>query len=190
MKEIWKDIEDYEGLYQVSNLGRVCGVERDTIHWNGSINVSRHRELHIMSLMKNKRGYLYVGLCKNGHRRGFTVHRLVAKAFVKNPHHYNHVNHKDENKENNHADNLEWCSLTYNNRYGTKYERQGASLRKRNNTRQIVQLTLSGKEIARFHSAYQAAKETGADERHIKDVCQHHYGCKTHFGYRWKFADT
>ena len=104
--EIWKDIEGYEKLYMISNLGNVY------------------------SNLTNKKlkpgidkGYLKVNLRKNNKTKQHTVHRLVAKAFIPNSNQYPCINHKDENPSNNSVDNLEWCTYKYNNTYGTKIER-------------------------------------------------------------------
>lgn len=93
MTEIWKDIVGYEGLYQVSNLGRV-----------------RNKYMHILRPRPDKNGYLRVNLLK----RFYSVHRLVANTFISNPNNYTEINHKDENKSNNSVGNLEWCSRQYN----------------------------------------------------------------------------
>lgn len=106
MKEIWKDIPNYEGLYQVSNLGRVM-----SLHSYGG-NSSR-----IMKPCGNGTGYLKVMLCKNLQQKQYLVHRLVAMAFIPNPNNYDFVNHKDENKMNNCVENLEWCTKSYNSIY-------------------------------------------------------------------------
>lgn len=112
MKEIWKDIKGYEGLYQVSNLGRVKSLKRK----------SRPYEKILVPLVTNK-DYLCVNLYKNNKNKKFLIHRLVAKEFLKNEKLLPQVNHKDENTHNNNVNNLEWCDSSYNNNYGTKIER-------------------------------------------------------------------
>lgn len=113
-KEEWKDVENYEGLYQVSNLGKVKSLKD---------NNGKPRE-KIMKQEKTKNGYLRIMLCKNGKRERFLVHRLVAQAFLENPSNLPCVNHIDENKENNQVDNLEWCTYQYNLTYGTCQQRR------------------------------------------------------------------
>lgn len=107
IEEIWKDVPRYEGLYQVSNLGRV-----KTLHY--------HRGNKEKILSPGLRcGYLLVNLCKNGKVKQYSVHRLVAEAFIENPENLPIINHKDEDKTNNSIFNLEWCDNTYNIRYST-----------------------------------------------------------------------
>ena len=118
--EIWKDIEGYEGLYQVSNKGRIKSLNR--------IDSRGHKvNEKILSSKPNNKGYLRVHLYKNGKRKPFSVHRLVAIAFIPNPNNLLEVNHKDENKENNTVDNLEWCDRKYNANYGGRNERASVS---------------------------------------------------------------
>ena len=109
--EIYKDIEGYEGLYQVSNLGNVKSLGND-----------KKRKEKILKPNKNNRGYLYVGLYKDGKVKHY-IHRLVAQAFLQNPNNLPEINHKDEDKTNNHVTNLEWCDRKYNINYGTLKEK-------------------------------------------------------------------
>lgn len=125
--EIWKDIEEYEGLYQVSNLGRVRSLDRVVEGKSSSIRLHRGK---ILSPGVNSTGYYMVVLCKDGHTHAYTIHRLVSNTFIPNPNNYTHINHKDENKLNNNIKNLEWCSHQYNVNYGTTNLRRGESLKK------------------------------------------------------------
>ena len=108
MEEIWADIEGYEGLYQISNLGRVWSIRKEIYRKVGLIGP-----------------YLSVSLTKDGHYDTFTIHRLVAKAFIPNPLDLPQVNHKDENPLNNCVDNLEWCDAKYNCNYGGRNSKIG-----------------------------------------------------------------
>ena len=118
--EVWKDIEGYEGIYQVSNLGRVRSIDRIN-------NKGKRNKGALLKLGVNKRtGYVRVGLCKFGARKGKSVHRLVAQAFIDNPNGLGTVNHKNENKQDNRVENLEWMSLQDNLAYGTHTQRATA----------------------------------------------------------------
>lgn len=112
MEEVWKDIPGYEGLYQVSNTGEVK-----------SLNYRGSGETKLLKQSTNKKGYKRVVLCKNRKKKNHSVHRLVAITFIPNPDNLPIVNHIDECKSNNMVSNLEWCTLVYNNAYGTRNER-------------------------------------------------------------------
>lgn len=109
MKEIWKPIKGYEGIYEISNFGKVKSI-RYFNHVNNKI-YSREK---ILKLSLNEKGYFRVGLYKSGKEIKFKVHRLVAENFIPNPNKYNEVNHIDGNKQNNCVDNLEWCTHSHN----------------------------------------------------------------------------
>ncbi len=111
MEEIWKDINEYEGLYQVSNFGRVKSLTRECKHPLGGTRKVNER---IMKPEKGKWGYLRVHLNKNGKGERHLIHRLVVRAFIPNPGNKPEVNHINGNKQNNHVDNLEWCTSKEN----------------------------------------------------------------------------
>ena len=106
MEEIWKDVEEYEGLYQVSNLGNVK-----------SLNYKKSGKSKLLKPSTDKQGYKHVFLCMNGCQKQYSIHRLVAKAFCEGYFEGAVVNHKDENKQNNIWTNLEWCTHQYNIQY-------------------------------------------------------------------------
>lgn len=110
MQEAWKNIEGSE-IHQISNLGRVR-----------SLNYSNTGKVVVLKTKLKKR-YAEIGLNSKGKRKSHLVHRLVAKAFIPNPNNYPCVNHKDENPFNNNVNNLEWCTVAYNNSYGSRLER-------------------------------------------------------------------
>ena len=112
IKENWKDVIGYEGLYKVSDLRRVK-----------SLNYHRSGKEVILKQCKSKDGYLKVCLFKNGKQTTFSVHRIVALAFINNYNNCPEINHKDEDKTNNCVENLEWCDRKYNANYGTAKER-------------------------------------------------------------------
>lgn len=108
MKELWSDIPGYDGAYRVSNHGRVMSLKKTP---------------RILKQDIKRNGYITVCLWKNNQKRNWLVHRLVATCFLENPEGYSDINHIDENKMNNRAENLEWCSHLYNMNYGTVREK-------------------------------------------------------------------
>lgn len=120
MIEIWKDIKGYEGRYQISNFGNVM-----------SLNYNNTGKPHLLAPSKDKDGYYQVGLSMKQNRKYFRIHRLVAEAFIPNPENKEQVNHKDEIKNNNNVDNLEWATVSENINYGTRNQRVADALRRR-----------------------------------------------------------
>ena len=171
-KEIWKPILNYEGLYEVSNWGRVK-----------SLKFGKER---ILKPGTNKYGYLIVILCKNGKVKSFSVHRLVAEAFLPNPHNYPCVNHKDECKTNNNVNNLEWCTYTYNNNYGTKIERISKNRDTSKYFKPILQYTLDGVFVREWKSIAEAGRN-GFNQGHITDCCRGKR--KYHKDCIWKYKE-
>lgn len=106
--EVWKDVEDFEGHYQVSNHGRVRSIKKEILVLKGEY---QHN------------GYKRVCLWKDGRKHNKLVHRLVAIAFLQNPSNYSDVNHIDEDKNNNHVTNLQWCTHLYNMNFGSVREK-------------------------------------------------------------------
>lgn len=155
MTEIWKDIAGYEGIYQVSNTGKIKSFQR----WKRA----KSPDEYLLKQYVANNGYCQVTLYRDGGKRKFLVHRLVAEAFIPNPNGYGYINHMDENKENNRADNLEWCTIQYNNAYGT------ARLRKMLTIGYPVEQRLStGQLLATYVSVAVASEITGASH---KDIC-------------------
>ena len=154
-QEIWKDIPGYEGLYQVSNLGRVKSLGREVL----------------LKPMHNKKGYLLVALYKNHIRKFKFIHRLVAQTFLSNPNNLPQVNHKDENKENNCVNNLEFCDNKYNELYGTRRERVSKNLEHRRIT-PVNQYDLDGNFIKSWKTAKDAAKTMNIPPYSICECCK------------------
>lgn len=152
--EIWVDIVGYEGLYSISNLGRIASHHR-----------GENRILHPATHKWN--GYSYVDLSKNGVRKSFRVHVLVAKHFLPNPQGLVDINHKDEDKLNNRVDNLEWCTKSYNINYGTRNARQRVKMCK-----PVVQYYKNGERIRTYDSIRQASQITGISAPHILRSCK------------------
>ena len=167
MTEIWKDIEGYEGLYQVSNMGRVKSLGKG----------GTHKQVHYLKQAKERCGYLFVALCKKGKVKQFKVHRLVAKAFIPNPNNLSQVNHKDEDKTNNRVDNLEWCDCIYNINYGTAIKRRAKAI-----TRKIICLS-TGKT---FTSAEAAADYYNIHISGIRMCCQGRRNIAG--GFKWQYT--
>lgn len=124
MEEIWKDIKNYEGLYQVSNLGRIKALERRI---NSSVG-TRVIKSNYKKIYKNDKGYLSVSLSKNGINKHHSVHRIVAEAFITNIDNKPCINHKDLNKQNNYVDNLEWVTYKENTRHVMENNPMGTSI--------------------------------------------------------------
>ena len=167
--EIWKDIKDYEGLYQVSNLGRIRSLDRLVKHAFKGYSRLKGK---IKPCRKNTHGYLNINLCKDGKAKTLLIHRLVAQAFLPNPDNLPEVNHKDENKENNRVDNLEWCTSLYNNSYS--------------HGKQIVQLTKDGQFVAEYSTASEASRKNMIFLQNICDCCN--YKVKSAGGYVWRWC--
>lgn len=113
MKEIWKDIKEYEGLYKVSNLGRVKSLER----YKNNHGKQQLIPESIKSTRKDKQGYLLLDLYKDNKQKTIRIHRLVAEHFIENPNNKETVNHIDGNKENNTVNNLEWATFKEQNKH-------------------------------------------------------------------------
>lgn len=143
MEEVWKDIQGYEGQYRVSNLGRVLSLK-----WSGKHG--KHPDGMIRKQRTDAFGYKYVNLSNHCHHKRMSVHRLVAMAFIPNPDNLPQVNHKDEIRDHNTADNLEWCSVEYNQQYGHRRERASISSKGENNSR----AKLTEKDVIEIRKTY------------------------------------
>lgn len=155
--EIWKDIEEYEGKYQVSNMGRVKSLER-TVRCGLNGGCYRTIPERIIKPIKDNYGYLVVNLWEDGKKKTCKVHRLVATAFLPNPENLPCINHRDENKRNNLAQNLEWCDVKYNNNYGTKNQRASEKLRGRKLSEEHIR-KLRGRKLSEEHIRKIAEKQ-------------------------------
>ena len=157
--ENWKSIIGYEGLYEVSDQGRVKSLKRG--------------KERILKPAKQRWGYLQVRLCKNSQKKDFKVHRLVAEAFCPNPcpDKFDQVNHRDENKTNNAASNLEWCDAKYNKTYS-----EGIS---------VQQFNKQGNLLATYPSVREAERVTRIGHSHIIACCKGKF--KSSGGFIWKF---
>ena len=177
--EHWKPIEGYEGCYEVSDGGRVRAIARTVRMRNG---VQRKIRAHILAQSTHyKNGYKSVMLSKDSESKRLLVHRLVAKAFVENKFGLPEVNHKDENKSNNSATNLEWCDRKYNNTYGTAKARAAVT-----QGHPVKQIGNDGSVIAVWPSQGAAARATGAAQSGISGCLRGEI--KKSGGYSWMSA--
>ena len=182
-KEIWKDITGYEGIYKVSNLGRVKSLERKVCNSRGYYTIKEK----ILKPGKDKDGYLRIYLYKDGIDKNMKIHRLVAQAFVKNNSLFNNeINHIDENKENNCATNLEWCDRKYNNNFGTHIQRVAKAKTGVYNTKKSkpVKCIETGKV---YPSIMEVQRQLGFKQQHICSCCKGRI--KTAYKFHWKYVD-
>lgn len=154
-----KDVKGYEGLYAVTSCGKVWSYRNECF--------LKHRAA--------TNGYLLVDLHKDGKRKTYSLHRLVAMAYIPNPENLPQINHRDENKANNCLQNLEWCDASYNNNYGTHIEKI---------KKPILQYSLDGEFIREWSSATDVGKEVSA---HICDCAKGNR--KTAYGFIWKYKE-
>ena len=191
MSEIWKDVLGWEGLYQVSNLGNVR-----TLHY---------KKPYLMHPVVDASGYMRVSfvLPNSKKYKRYGVHRLVAEAFIQNPDNLPQINHKDENKQNNCSDNLEWCTNRYNCNYGNhcnnvRDSRIGMkfselhidNLRKshvKSQGKSVIQLSKRGEIIGRFDSISDASRLLNISGQCISGCCNGRL--KSAGGYIWKFVN-
>lgn len=172
--EIWKDVPGYAGLYQVSNYGRIKSLSRKIVRNNKSVNIGN---IIMSQSISNK--YYSVMLYKDNTKKRYLVHRLVAAAFIPNQENFSQVNHKDENKLNNHVDNLEWYTSKYNNNYKNKVEKCASKHRK-----SINQYDKKGNFINSFNSGLEASILTGINVTSIS-LCRKGK-LKTAGGFIWE----
>lgn len=170
-EEIWKDITGCEGLYKISNYGRVL-----------SLNFNHTNKEKLRKLTTDVAGYKVVCLRKNGFKENKKVHRLVMEHFVENVNSLPIINHKDEDKTNNNVDNLEWCDCKYNINYGNGIFKRSIKSRK-----PVIQFDKNGNFIKRWDSALIAEQEMGYCNSHINQCCNGKR--KYHKNSIWKFEN-
>lgn len=175
-KEIWKDIFGYEGLYQVSDQGRVKSLERKVRHWRGERTVKER----ILKPSVDKDGYLKVSLCDRKNKKNFFVHRLICEVFHENPDNKPQVNHLNEDKSDNRAYNLEWSTPRENNNFGTRNERIAKT-----QSKPVGQYTLDGELIKVWASAREVKSQTGFYQTNIGAVANGKL--KQAYGFVWKY---
>lgn len=175
--EIWKNIEDFENKYMISNYGKVFSKSSN----------------RVIKIYKSKNGYYSVSLSiKKGKQKRFLIHRLVAKHFINNPQNKPQVNHIDGDKSNNHTDNLEWVTAKENVRHAYEIGLRDYSIIINNGlkkSKKVYQLNIeNNKTIKIWESASKIKKELGFDVSAILRCC--HLKKDTFKGYRWRFEET
>ena len=180
MKEKWKDIKGYEGLYQISNYGNLRGLDRYITENN--TNKKRHIKSKIIKPVVNNSGYHEVCLRnKNKEKKHHRIHRLVAEAFIPNPNNLPIINHKDKNKINNNVRNLEWCTYKYNNNYKKTTKPcwyKGVK---------VNQYDKDMNYIKTYNSMYEIERKYNVTRTSIRYCCLGKN--KTCRGYVWRYAD-
>lgn len=190
--EIWKDICGFEGLYKISSYGRI-----KSLHYYGGNRVK------ILKPVKDSDGYLTIGIWKDKKRYSKKMHRLVAEAFIPNPENFPQINHKDEDRENNHVENLEWCTNKYNVNYGNhSLHAAQAQMGKRHTAEHIMKIRANAPGskavlminpddmsiVVEYVSGSEAARQIRGTATNVAYACRNQ-GTK-YKGYFWRYKDA
>lgn len=182
--ETWRDIPNYEGLYQVSSIGNIRSLDREIragCRWKGT-KPAKIRGRNIVATPNIKKGYLTVCLYKAGKYRRFSVHRLVAAAFIPNPYGHPCINHKNEICTDNRIENLEWCSYRYNNNYGTHTQRM-----RKTKSKPVLCYDSNGNFLMRFNSSLEAGDFFGVTRDAIfKNILHGSKNRKTNCSFKYE----
>lgn len=169
MREVWVDIRGYGGLYQISNWGRVK-----------SLNYNRTGKERLLKNSIDKYGYFCITLYKNGKKKKFLIHRLVAETFIPNTNNLPQVNHINEDKTDNRVENLEYCDCKYNCNYGTRNQR-----RAKTQSKAVLQYSLDGTLIQEFPSTKEVERQLGFSHGNISRCCNGKH--KQVYGFKWLY---
>ena len=185
MLERWKDIKGYEGLYKVSDCGRIKSLKK-------KVGFYFRKEI-ILCNCKQQRGYLAVNLSKNGKAKRFLVHRLVATAFIDNPKKLKQINHIDGNKNNNSINNLEWCTASENISHafklGLNHQRPPINYGKLNaNSKKVAQFDLNMNLLKNWDCIMDVTRELKIDNSQICKCCKGIF--KSAGGYIWRYRNV
>lgn len=176
---MWKEIKNFED-YLINENGEIKSKDRIVEY---SCGWSKLHKGKIITPHLTENGYLFVALYKDKKKYQKKVHRLVAETFIENPNNLPCVNHKDENKQNNSVENLEWCDVLYNNTYGTRLERQSKSIKKTISI-PILQIDLNTSEVIKeWESAKSVNEELGYSDSNIRKCCNGIYNSA--YGFKW-----
>lgn len=185
MEELWKSISGYKGIYEISNTGRIRSLTRTIIRKNGRQQTFIGEEK--IPTLDPTTGYYKIILYKECKGRTFYVHRLVATAFLPNPNNLPYVNHKDENKTNNHINNLEWCTPSENTNWGTAQERHSQT---RSNPI-IMCDKITHEPIKEFLNPRVAGEELKLPPASYTNIYKVLYGQRSSaYGYWWKYKNN
>ena len=177
--EEWRTVQDYEGFYEVSNKGRVRSLDRVTFTKRGK-GFHSNRKGKVLAQNKDKDGYPRVIFSKNGVSETPSVHRLVATAFIENPKEHPVINHKNEIKDDNNVDNLEWCTISYNNVYGNRAKKAA----KKQMKPVIGTDEKTGKQ--RYFESISSVEEHGFNMSHVIDCAKGRRN--RHLGHTWEYV--
>lgn len=185
--EEWRDVDDFDNRYMVSNLGRVKTKEFTyTLYGKTQVKPS-----HILRTIIRKDGYCKVNLGGYGKQKTLNLHRLVALAFIVNPNNLPCINHKDENPTNNTVDNLEWCTYEYNNNYGSFKDKHSKAFRNYPKfSKAVIQMTLDGTDIQEFPSIAEAARHLGRNYVNIAEYLKEPNKRNHAYGYKWRYKNA
>lgn len=176
MQEVWKDVQGYEGSYQVSNMGNVKSLERYVKRYGKDFLIKER----ILAQTDNGYGYKFVSLVPlegKAHKKNHYIHRLVAQSFIPNLNGYPEVNHIDEDKQNNSTNNLEWCSTQYNMRYGTRIAR----IKKK-----VIGVSTKDKSMVILDGIVDGAQHGFTNAQALSNCIHGH--SKSSYGYVWNRA--